>query len=354
MRLNTPYLKWGIRRLVARHAKDLLSQASHSWEICPAEKAEVPPAICLDGSMDRVTGISPWCDWERQWLLVKGGQAEHAATRAYMIKDVDLRDAFLYCGAAKAQPGFGAERLFANQAGHVQKLKSAHMMSQWAGSHYFGSYMRDELPLGLLPPEGAPCITVTTNAYGHEASYRKLLSLPKPPRTTAARISELTLYSDFSQNSSKAARYRELRQRVQDHFKGSDSKTPKRVYLKRGTTGERRVVANEAALEQLLTKLGFDIVEPVKLTAEEIAQRLLNAPVIIGVEGSHLAHTMYTLADSGTLVVIQPPDRFALPYKEFADRLELGFAFVVGHPAEDGFTVDLDEMKRILDLVPCA
>lgn len=354
MRLNTPYLKWGIRRLVARGAKDFLSQASDSWEICPAETAKVPPAIFLDGSMDRVTGISPWCDWDRQWLLINGGNAEHAATRAYMIKDVDLRGAFLYRGAAKAQPGFGAEHLIANQHGHVQVLKSAHMMSQWAGSHYFGSYMRDELPLGLLPPEGASGVTVTTKAYVHEAGYREILSLPRPPLAAAARIGVLTIYSDFAQNSSKAARYRELRRRVQEYFKGSARSAPTGVYLKRGATGERRVVANEAALEQLLTKLGFDIVEPVKLTAEEIAQRLLNAPVIIGVEGSHLAHTMYTLADNGTLVVIQPPDRFALPYKEFADRLELGFAFVVGHPAEDGFTVDLDEIKRILDLVPCA
>ena len=151
--------------------------------------------------MDQWTGsqgISPWCDWDRQWLLINGGKAEHAATRAYMIKDVDLRGAFLYRGAAKAQLGFGAERLIGNQPGHVQILKSADMMSQWAGSHYFGSYMRDELPLGLLPPEGASGVTVTTKAYEHEAGYREILSLPKPPLVAAARISELTIYSDFA------------------------------------------------------------------------------------------------------------------------------------------------------------
>ncbi|WP_299592416.1 glycosyltransferase family 61 protein [uncultured Tateyamaria sp.] len=228
------------------------------------------------------------------------------------------------------------------------------MMSQWAGSHYFGSYMRDELPLGLLPPEGAPCITVSTNTYEHEAGYRKILSLPRPPRMAAARIDELTVYSDYAQNSSKAARYRQLRQRLRDYFKDLSTSAPTGVYLKRGATGERRVVANEAVIEQLLSGMGFDIVEPAKLTADEIVKRLLDAPIIVGVEGSHLAHTMYTLADMGTLVVIQPPDRFALPYKEFTDRLDLGFAFIVGHPAQDGFTVDPDDLKHILDLVACA
>lgn len=351
MWLNTPYLKWGIRRLLAGHARDLLSQADRSWEVSPAETVQIPPAICLDGSMDRVTAVSPWCDWERERFLVNGGQAEHAPTRAYLIKNVELRGAFLYRGAAKAQPGFKTEGHIAIGAGPVQRFDAAHMMSQWAGSHYFGSYMRDELPLGLLPPEGAQCITVVTNAYEHEAGYRNILSLPCPPRVAAARIKELTMYSDFAQNSSKQARYVELRQRMRHHFKGLEPRSSSGVYLKRGATGERRLMANEAVIEQLLTGLGFDIVEPSILSAEEIARRLLNAPIIVSVEGSHLAHTMYTLADTGTLVVIQPPDRFALPYKEFADRLGIGFAFVVGHKAQDGFTVDPDELKNILDLV---
>ncbi len=352
MRLNTALLRWGFRRLWARRSDLLETMASRNWEICPPETATIPPAICLDGAMDRVTDVSPWCDWETQTVLVKGGQVDHAASQAFLIENVDLSGAFLYCGHARAQPGLGEHQLFVQDPAPPERIDAAHMMSQWAGSHYFGSYMRDELPLGLLPPEGETCITVAMKDYEHEAGYRQMLSLPRPPRFMSARIGKLTFYSDFAQNSSKAARYRDLRNRLRTHFQETTQPPAPGVYLKRGTTGERRVIVNEAEVEQVLVRMGFDIVEPAALEAEEIARRLLDAPIIVSVEGSHLAHIMYTLADKGSLLVIQPPDRFALPYKEFTDRLSMQFAFIVGHPAKDGFRVDTDELKRVLDMLP--
>lgn len=351
MRLNTSYLSWGLRRAVAGRALDLKAQADQSWELCPAETARVPPAIYPAGSMDRVTQLSPWCDWDRQRLLVDGGQVDHAATEAHVVRNVAVRGAYLYSGAAKAQPGFGEERLVLNEAGGVRRFKAASMMSQWAGSHFFGSFLRDEFPLALLPDRDDTCISVPTKAYVHEDGYRKVLSVPQAPCVSSARVDALTLFSDFSQNSSKRARYRELRHRLRRHFADTPRTPATGVYLKRGATGERRVVANEDAVESALAKIGFDIVEPSKLTAVEIARRLLDSPIIIGVEGSHLAHTMYSIADDGVLVVLQPPDRFALPYKEFADCLELRFAFIVGHAAPDGFTVDIDDINRVLDEV---
>jgi capsular polysaccharide biosynthesis protein len=121
------------------------------------------------------------------------------------------------------------------------------------------------------------------------------------------------------------------------------------VFLKRGTDGEPRRLSNEDALIDLLDRHGFDILDCGSLSAFEIARRALDCRVVVAVEGSHLAHGAYTVADGGAFLVIQPPNRFALPYKEFADSLDLRFGFVVGEPEVGGFSVNLDEIRDMLD-----
>lgn len=91
--------------------------------------------------------------------------------------------------------------------------------------------------------------------------------------------------------------------------------------------------------------------EPALLGARDVALRTLDARVVVSVEGSHLSHILYTLADDGVLVVLQPPDRFALPYKEFTDCLGMRFAFLVGHPADGGFSIPPADLPAILDRV---
>lgn len=352
MPLNTAYLKWGMRRLIAGRTRDLQTMAARSWEICPGETTQTPAAIYLPEALDRITDLSPWRDWETEKRLVQGCRAEHAASRAYLIENVDLAGAFLYRKAGKAQPGFGRQKIFRSDNRPIRHISEAHLVSNWAGSHYFGNFLRDDMPLGLLPAQDDPKITVETKPYHHEAGYRQLLSLPPPPRISAARIDRLIMYSDFAQNASKAGRYAELRQRLRRNIGATGTEGRTGVYLKRGATGERRIVANEAEMEATLADLGFDIVDSSALDAQAVARRMLDAPIVVSVEGSHLAHAMYSVAENGAFLVLQPPDRFAMVYKEFADRMDLRFAFVVGYPAEGGFTVGLNDLKKTLDLLP--
>lgn len=352
MQLNTPFLAWGMRRLIAGRAPDMNDMATRSWEICPAEAHTCPPAIHLPDALDRVTALSPWRDWQTERRFIEGSVIEHAATRAHLIEDVDIAGAYLYRGAARMQAGFGAQQVLRRGRGATQRLAEAHLVSNWAGSQYFGIFLRAVLPMELLPEDGAPAISVVTKPYEHEEGYREVLSMPRPSCVTAARVKRLTLYTDFGQNASKAARYAELRARLRRTLGTPAPDTrPAGVYLKRGNTGERRHLVNEAQIEAALTALGFDIVEPAALDARTIAQRLLDAPVVVSVEGSHLAHAIYPIAENGALVVLQPPDRFAMAFKEFTDRANLRFAFTVGHPAPDGFSVGIDDLKQTLDMV---
>jgi capsular polysaccharide biosynthesis protein len=127
---------------------------------------------------------------------------------------------------------------------------------------------------------------------------------------------------------------------------------PPGVYLRRGIGGEPRRLINEAELEQALLALGFDILDPENLSAQDVAQRSLGARVVIAVEGSHLSHAIFSAAEQATFMVIQPPDRFALAYKEYTDRMDMRFALVVAEPASGGFSVVIDEVHRLLELLP--
>ncbi|WP_193747394.1 glycosyltransferase 61 family protein [Ruegeria sp. ANG-S4] len=309
------------------------------------------PAIYLDGTLDKISAYSPWSSQEYEKPRVLGGTATHARSTAYLLRDVRINGAWIYSEAFKAQHGFGPDKLFQRHPREFTKLDHVHLVSNSPGSNFFGNFLLDEFPLELLPKAGDNRIGLQTKAYEHEAGYREILGLPRPLRVGRARCHEVIVYRDFAQNSLKQGRYQTLRQRLRHSINETASESFKRVYLKRGVTGEARIVANEHDLEEHLTNLGFDIVEPAVLSTQDVCRRMIDAKLVISVEGSHLAHAIYTMADDAALLVLEPPDRFAMPYKDFTDRMNMRFAFLVGDHAQNGFNVDLTDLDRLIDLL---
>src|SRR5690606_29138747 len=113
-------------------------------------------------------------------------------------------------------------------------------------------------------------IGLQTNTYPHEVGYRRLLGLNTPQRVISGRIGELTLYVEPWQNGSKSSRFRELRRRLRSSLPSLRVRS-RRVYLKRGQTGEPRNLSNESEIEELLSGYGFETIEPARLTTEDIA-----------------------------------------------------------------------------------
>lgn len=352
MQLNLSLAKRVTRRLAVRRAPEFHTFASREWVLCPSERARIPPAIHLPGAIEKVRALSPWRNWDTERVLLAGGVIDHAASVAREISNVDLAGAFLYRGAAKLQPGFGEERWFGfgQDLGPREKLDQVHLMTSQSGSHFFGTLMLDDMPLGLIPRPEDRCIAMVSKSYVHEAGYRALLGLPRPREVHHARIRRLVCYTDFAQNSFKQARYEQLRARLRAALAQDPQRVPSLgVYLRRGIGGEPRVLVNEAELERSLQALGFDILDPEHLSAREIAERSLDARVVVAVEGSHLSHAIFSAADQASFLVIQPPDRFALAYKEYTDRVGMRFALAVADPAPGGFTVALDDIHRLLE-----
>jgi len=350
MRINAALLARMARRMVCRSAPDIRSLTSKNWTLCPAEEAWTPPAIHLPGEVDRIRGLSPWRERNSEMGLIAGGRISHAASQAHLLENVELVGAWLYKGAAAAQPGYGKREWLLRNAPPVQRLVETHLITASTGSHFFGCLMLDDYPLALLPEAGAHCTLMLTQGYPHDMAYRQMLGLAHGTPVERARIDKLILYTDFAQNSLKASRYETLRARL--HRGVQRPGLPGAgVYLRRGRTGELRLLENEAQIERTLEKLGFEILDPMALGAEEIACRTLDAPLVVAVEGSQLSHAIYSASPDAVFVVLQPPARFAMAYKEYTDRVGMRFAFLVGEQAEEGFTVSPDHLLRLLDLV---
>lgn len=346
MRLNTAYLRRGFARMLSG-PQALEDVASDSWEVHPETAIDTHPALYPEGALDRISALSPWRSWEVEQGLIDGGVVRHAATRALVLERADLVRGFVYCGASVLRFGQGKASLIESGLPRWQEIADAHLGSVWTGADFFGHFLTDTLTLQLLPPAGATIVGAPGKPYRHEAGYRALLGLDRPDMPERARIDRLTVYVDYGQNAHKTQRYDVLRARV----RAASPKPPARpgVFLCRGVDGDPRRLANQDALTDLLDGNGFDILDCDSLDPAEIVHRSLDARIIVGVEGSHLSHGLYPVAAGGALLVLQPPDRFAMPYKEVADALGLRFGFVVGHPAAEGFSVDLDEVRLMLD-----
>ncbi len=349
MRLNWPLVARAGRRLLAGKYQHIHDLAHHVDIISPEETTQTPAAIYPDGALDKIKGLSPWRNWDGELALINGGAVTHAAARAFSFENATVSGPYVYKGAARHYAGYGKAGVWDRTGAATLDIPDATLVSCISGSAFFGPLLKDSFPQEVLAGENANKIAMQTKAYRHESGYRQLLGLPAPRTVHRARIGRLTFYEDFGQTASRAARYKVLHDRLRHNLELNGGHRPTGVYLKRGATGESRILTNEDALENHLITQRFDVVEPAILDAQEIARRTLDAPLVISVEGSHMAHVVYSMHAKGTMLVLQPPNRFAMAFKEFTDRFGMTFAFVVGRQTEGGFDVDIDELQRLID-----
>jgi len=331
-------------RRVFRHPSTYAALCERRWTIAPAESRIEPRAVYLGDELERVRGVQEDTNMEAEIRRVEGGPREHAATIGYRLTDVRLTSGHLVKGAMS--------HAISQSSGHVAaaeqvELSTAAVGSTLMGSIYFGHWMRDDATLRLAVQDLAPTIDIEHQPYSHAAGYRELLSLPE--RVVAkGRFRELILLDDWGQNAYKRRRYQALRSTFRRSIAGAGNE---RIYLKRGAAnGVRgRNLLNAPDVEAALVAQGFSVVDPDTMAADQIARLATDAKIIVGVEGSHLAHAIYPIADGGTLVVLQPPMRFNNVYKDLSDAVGLRYAFTVGDPGDGGFSIDVNRLNRLLD-----
>jgi len=313
--------------------------------LCPEETAATRPPIFLPGQLDRVTGATEHQPVEAEIASMLAPKYKHAATIAYHIKDAVLFDGSVYAGNLRH---FIADKTLFSANSKPRHLRVAALASTTVGTRYFGHWLRDDCIQYLLAERAGTPICVSNPTSEHKRRYSAYFGQDWTP-TDRAFIDDLIIYQDFAQNSLKLRRYLALTKRIRTKFPPKNR--DKLVYLRRGQTGISRPVRDEPALLEFLLKRGFSIIDVASDDLDHILATLMQAKLVVSVEGSHITHCCYTLDRGCGLVTLQPSDRFTAVHRHWTECVGVIFGFVVGLTGEFGYQFEGCEILMTVDQV---
>lgn len=220
------------------------------------------------------------------------------------------------------------------------------LLNSEQGIRYFGHWLRDDCAAyEALTSRGERLLSMPRPVWPDARVYEDLFG-QRWDECKAFHTPELTVVRDMGFSRDKRDRLRALRARLRDRRQGH---TPGSVvYVSRGASGEARHVTNEAALVSVLEKQGVTIVHP-EAGDTSIIDAILDASVIVTVEGSQAAHAVYGLADRGGLLILQPPARFYNAHLDWTQLLDMEYGIVIGTAREQGFHIEPDEVLRMIE-----
>jgi hypothetical protein len=351
------------RSFLARRGPSIEDICVRREVLCPAEDQETPPGIYDPRDFERVTACEATTTMDEERARMRGGVRHHGATILYELENALLWDGWF---SSKAWRAWNALHPSAWPGGKPAELDHAVCGSTFVGSFYFGHWLSDDLPLLLeAGRHGSRVMTTARTAYTHEPGYLEMLGLHPQP-LVRAHFRRLTWIDNVAQNSYRAAQYCELRRRIRQQTmpvkeckegecKEGECKQGRKVMLRRRQSGAHRVLVNEAELETMLAKRGFEIVDPAQSTAREVAQACAGAQIALCVEGSQLTHAFLAMAEHGGIVAMIPPYRYINHYKDLTDCIgTMRYGSITGTAIEGGFRIDPNELLRLLDRVEAA
>jgi len=324
----------------------LAEVAEKSWLLAPAQTSVVPPAFFDEDDLARVSDVGIDTTRELEWRRICGGAVEHRASVAYLLRYAVLSKGHVILPQLVRRVTTGPLPMWGRYV--ETELDPALLTATFNGSRYFGHWMTDELTLMLAAPRIGQPVAPPRPMSSHQRPYLELFHLVRAVRSDV-RFRQLIIMDDKGQNAYKRERYQELRERAR---RGRHGVPCEGVMLLRKQTGESRVLVNEEELAEQLVQRGFRTMCPAEHTVEELVNACMGAKIVLGVEGSQMFHALFPMHDAGTLVVLQPPNRFNNILKTYCDCLGFRYAFTVGHPREQGFFVELAQVMRLLDRLP--
>lgn len=336
-----------LKPIAAPMLKRLLSPQEPDIEVVhPAETQSVQHPRYLQGMLDRVTSTPIPSQLEHHLEVVTAQSYNHAAVLRKTLRNVLVYPAGY---AAWRKDAFYSPKRdlsgLKNPIVHVPKLRFCMNSVVW---RYFGHWMSDAVPSSLIDPDEGALWIRPDPSWQHAQEYLDIFEI-SPLEAPLVHAKELVFYQDFGQGSHKRARYAELQNRVRKSLGNPDLSDY--VYLRRGATGSRRVIANEDALVEKLTAMGWKIFDIGSASAKEMQQTICKAKVVLGIEGSHINHAQYGLAAKTALVILIPNDRFVTLHLARASAKNIASGFVVLEGTnEAGYLVNVDEVLRTVDL----
>jgi hypothetical protein len=320
--------------------------AVRSWVLAPAVETWAPPAIYDPADLEKVTGVADDDTMESQVKRAQGGLGSHKATVAYEIRRAVLSNGNLF--SRNSLLSISGKKLSLVAPKQPTEYQDAVLASSQYGVRYFGHWMSDDLPTTLAAYDLGHPVSVLTDPTPSQRGFLNLLDL-KPDEVSDAYFERIVVIDDVGQNNYKQQRYHRLHQLAETV---ATTQSSNGVMVLRGASGARRLLTNEAEVADCCRRRGMKVIDPSQMTAEEIVNASFGADIVLGVEGSQLSNSVMWMSATGTVVTIQPPQRFVMVIKDRCDCMGVRFAFIVADPvSESDFHVDIAALERLLDRV---
>jgi capsular polysaccharide biosynthesis protein len=334
----------GKLRRLACGQRELEDVATSCEELSPAKKHYHPRPVFEESDLRRITGLGAGTTQAYEMEQTQAVWRTHKATVAYTVPDLLHIEGNFYARRFKHGVTLSSGKTLA--WGQAPEIAGGVLGQTWLGAKYFGHWLLEDIPLAWLAADRGFALGAERQLQPQQVQYLELFNAPLNLLPAAAFIRSLDILQDSGLNDLSIQRWRRMRRQ----FAGTKQTgiTPG-VFLMRGSTGEQRLLSNEVQVANLLTARGFNVVNPGMAGLTEVRAATANARIVVGVEGSQLSHGLLGVADHGALLVLQPPFRFNNAYRERCDMLDITYAFIVGHAVEDGFTVNLNALSRLLD-----
>jgi hypothetical protein len=333
-------------KALTRTAKSIEDVADRIDEICSAETIAGRSSLCLPGQLDRIKAAAFGLDVKTEIAQFNGAPKVTLPTRRIELRNVTIDGYTLYSrGRSLCMRTDG-------QASPPQtdmiELREAGLRSSFLGCWFFGHWLRDDCATHELAREFGPIFGIQTPFWPDTADYLNLFQ-QQPLSARQAFVSRLVMFDDIHQGREKAERFRTLRDRVRQSVAPENSDHI--VYLRRGGTASARSISNEAEVVETLERHGVVIVSAEQLSIPDMLAKLLGARMIISIEGSQISHALYTLKDGGSVLAIQPPDRFFNSHMDWLRALDMHYGIIVGEGLGGQFRVDVNDLMRSIDLM---
>jgi hypothetical protein len=314
----------------------------------PESETAALPALYDEADLGKVTGapVNTTLDW--QFAKLSRRSIRHRRVGAHRLRDVVMADGHLFRWNM-IQP-LAQNRLpkFATTVG--VEVDRAVLASTELGNRFFGHWLLDDIPLESVARELGPVFGPAGDGNRftpHQLQYSERFESGVPLLRNAF-FHELTILDERPEGPSKAVQYKEMRARLAGTAPVADNPG---VMILRKDTGQKRILVNEMQIAEMLARRGFAIVDPMACNVSQIVDACRDARVVVGVEGSHLAHGFLPLRPGGTMLMLQPPFKFDLFWKDRCDCVGARYAFVVGDSVQGGFRVDPAALDAMVDRV---
>lgn len=311
---------------------------------------ELSPIVSLPDELDRFVANSPLTTAEKSDTLLRAASFTQGRCRMYRVEDAIIAD-----GTVLTRRGYQPIQNCKRRpflTGEPESIGEAVLCSTYLTELYFGHWLHDGLAHELLARDhGKRPINLTGVNRPNEPGYRKLLDLPADP-VTFARVRDLWLLEDWELSTSRVNRLHRMRDTLRSQFPQSG---PELVFISRGQMGVGRSLTNEVEIAEALESRGFSVLRPEGMEPDEIARGLVNARIVVGVEGSSMSHVLLAAPRTVGMLTMTHPARLNMHFRAYTGALGMRYGYTIGDSeGEERFSQPVDRLLRTIDLLDTA